>query len=76
VLAFAAFIPFACEAQPTQVRLSGLAFAGDAASLEQFFPHSHRYEAALAKVSDGTVFTVNLPEAVQIGMQWRSFRCV
>ena len=48
-LALAAFIPFMCGAQPTHVTLAGLAFAGDAASLEQRFPYSRRYEAALAK---------------------------
>lgn len=49
VLALAAFIPLVCGAQPTHVTLAGLAFAGDAASLEKRFPYSRRYEAALAK---------------------------
>ncbi|MBB3180996.1 hypothetical protein [Variovorax sp. Sphag1AA] len=48
-LALATFVPFACVAQPTHVTLAGLAFAGDAASLDQRFPYSRRYESALAK---------------------------
>lgn len=48
-LALAAFVPSVCGAQPTHVTLAGLAFAGDAASLDQRFPYSRRYESALAK---------------------------
>lgn len=49
MLTLAAFAPFVCRAQPTQVTLAGFAFAGDAASLDQRFPYSRRYESALAK---------------------------
>ena len=48
-LALAAFVPLTSVAQPTHVTLAGLAFAGDAATLEQRFPYSRRYEGALAK---------------------------
>ncbi len=39
--------PFAARAQPVEVALAGLAFAGDAASLPQRFPYSIAYEKSL-----------------------------
>jgi len=49
ILALATFVPFVCVAQPAHVTLAGLAFSGDAATLDQRFPYSRRYENALAK---------------------------
>ena len=39
----------AVQAQPTPVTLAGLAYGGDAASLEQRFPHSRAYERELER---------------------------
>lgn len=49
LFALASCVPVVCAAEPAQVTLAGLAFAGDAASLDQRFPYSRRYESAIAK---------------------------
>ncbi|WP_213953668.1 hypothetical protein [Variovorax sp. dw_954] len=47
LLAAAALLPMAASAQGTQVAFAGLAYAGDAASLEKRFPFSREYEKRL-----------------------------
>ncbi|MGJ7497058.1 hypothetical protein ACSFA8_18500 [Variovorax sp. RT4R15] len=53
VLSLLAFLlPAYSQAQETQVTLAGLAFSGDAASLEQRFPFSREYERRLEQSGD------------------------
>ncbi len=46
------FTPIHSQAQETQVTLAGLAFSGDAASLDQRFPYSRAYEKHLAQTGN------------------------
>jgi len=46
------FLPTSSQAQEAQVTLAGLAFSGDAASLEQRFPYSRHYEKQLEQAGD------------------------
>ncbi|MDM0232275.1 hypothetical protein [Variovorax arabinosiphilus] len=46
------FLPTTAQAQGTPVTLAGLAFSGDAASLDQRFPYSRAYEKGLEQAGD------------------------
>jgi hypothetical protein len=52
LLVHAFFLPTSALAQDTQVTLAGLAYSGDAASLDQRFPYSREYEKQLEQSGD------------------------